>query len=106
MEDVTSLKQTVAPIAHKLSNELNVNMKLLSDCYSMTKRDAISKCDKSSIQGSETEPIDFNFRFMKRVANTPASHTTSSLKVEDGLRFMVAEAKKRHETEISEEQAA
>lgn len=95
MEEVGSLKQTVSPVAHKLSNELTMNMRLLSDCYSMTKRDTISKCDKSSIQGSDKDPLDFNFKFLKRVANTPASQTTSSRKVEEGLKFMVAEAKKR-----------
>lgn len=86
MEEVVSLKQTVVPVAHKLSNELNT--RLLSDYYSMTKRDA-SKCDKSSIQVSDKDPIDFNFRFLKRVNGTPVSKTTSSRRVEDGLKFMV-----------------
>lgn len=95
MEDVVSLKPTVVPVANKLSNELNY--KLLSDCYSMTKRD-LSKCDKSSLQASDRDPMDFNFKFLKRVANTPASQTTSSLKVEEGLKFMVADVKKRQET--------
>jgi hypothetical protein len=43
MEDVVSLKPTVVPVANMLSNELNT--KVLSECYSMTKRD-VSKCDK------------------------------------------------------------
>lgn len=60
----------------------------------MTKRD-VSKFDKSSMQGSDRDPIDFNFKFLKRVANTPASQTTSSLKADEGLTFMVTEAKKR-----------
>jgi hypothetical protein len=87
MEDVVSLKQTAVPVAHKLSNELNT--RLLSDYQSVTKRD-MRRYDKSSIQASDKDPIDFNFQFLKRVNNTPASQTTSSIRVEDGLKFMVA----------------
>jgi hypothetical protein len=68
----------------------------------MTKKD-FSKYDKSSVQGSEKDPIDFSFNFLKRVANTPVSQTTSSLKVEDRLKFMVADSKKRQDTEISDD---
>ena len=39
---------------------------------------------------------------MKRVALTPASQTTSSLKVNDGFKFM-AEERKRPETEVSDD---
>ncbi len=85
MEDVVSLKQTVVPVAHKLSNELNT--RLLSDYYSVTKHD-LSKYDKSSIQPSDKDPIDFNFKFLKRVNNTPASQTTSSIRVNDGFKLM------------------
>lgn len=88
---MVSLKQTNAPVPNRLSSELN--FKRLSDCYSITKRD-LSKIDKESIQASEKDPFESNFMFMKRLALTPASQTTSSLKFNDGLKFM-AEEKKR-----------
>jgi hypothetical protein len=63
----------------------------------MTRRD-LSKYDKESMQASDRDPIDYNFKFLKRVANTPASQTTTSLKLTDGFKFMATEDKKRNDT--------
>ena len=71
----------------------------------MTKRD-LSKMDRDSIIASERDHNDYNFKFVKRVANTPPSQTTTSLKANDGFQFMVTDLKKRNDTEISDEKSS